>query len=391
MKGRGMLYKMLSTSVQYGPTFQGIQQVWFDSEGLDGTAMALLPSGKNQFALNPYFCDSLGHLTGFIMNCIMNYSDSIDLDDDVYVNRGHHCRKLSKLRIGNGDRRVHGCLYSPSVYGKPSIDAGKTPSIAVVHEIKPVVSEIPRSTSTLLQGTKHCSKTIFLFPDSAGSATSYVTLPPISADLRVIGLNSPYLTKPGVFKCALQGITDSYINEIRRRQPEGPYHLAGWSADGVSALILIDSPNPVGLGKLPKRIPDFLEKSGIFSAFEMSDKVHALPDWLFQHFCVFIKALDRSMPQPFERGSALRTTIIWVRDSVCKNPDDPRGMNWLLDNRSDFGPNGLDEFIGAENTSTFSMESANCFTMMREPVALSLCAMAREAVGIPGEMLSMVQ
>ncbi|RYP27845.1 hypothetical protein DL767_007493 [Monosporascus sp. MG133] len=610
MMRRGMLYKMFSASVQYGPVFQGIQQVWFDSEGLEGTAKVFLPSGKDQFALNPYCCDSLGHLTGFIMNC----SDSLDLDDYVYVNHGWRYLHLTepyrcdvqyqthvKMRaVGSDDstysgdvhvlrdgnivaicggvtfkkvsRRVLEMLLSssstakakaktpkhaapepashsmptlpsttnhsagltspperaeppaavasglvqkaleiiadeigvdlaqltdsalladlgvdslmsltilgnfreeldldipaaqfyecltvkdfknfitvfagitvesfpssfsssaseketaastaastaPSVHGEASIDAGMAPSIAVVHdEIKPMVPEIPRSTSTLLQGTKHCSKTIFLFPDGAGSATSYVTLPPISADLRVIGLNSPYLTKPREFKCALQDITGSYIKEVRRRQPKGPYHLAGWSAGGVSAfdaarqlvaegevvesLILIDSPNPVGLGKLPKRMYDFLEKSGIFGAFEMGDEAHAPPDWLFQHFCVFIEALDRYMPQPFDRGSAPRTTIIWARDGVCKNsddprpeaqPDDPRGMNWLLDNRSDFGPNGWDEFIGAENISTFAIENANHFTMMREPVASSLCAMIREAVGISGEMLSMVQ
>lgn len=225
--------------------------------------------------------------------------------------------------------------------------------------------------------------------------------------MRVVGLNSPYITKPREFTCALQNITGSYLTELRRRQPKGPYHLAGWSAGGVSAfdaarqlitegevvesLILIDSPNPVGLGKLPKRMYDFLEKSGIFGAFDMDEEVAAPPDWLFQHFCVFIEALDRYEPQPFARGQAPRTTIIWAADGVCKHPsdprpeaqpDDPRGMNWLLDNRSDFGPCGWDKFIGAQNISTFSMPNANHFTMMRGPSALSLCGIIRDAVGV---------
>ncbi|KAB8237687.1 type I polyketide synthase [Aspergillus alliaceus] len=595
MMRRGMLYKMFSTAVQYGPTFQGIQQIWFDSAGLEGTAKVFLPSGKDQFTLNPYSCDSLGHITGFIMNC----SDSLDLDDYVYVNHGwrylhltepyqcgvHYQTHVKMQAVGSDDSTYSGDVHvlrdgniiavcggvtfkkvsrkvlemllpspstaktkrakraapesasynlptlpsttnqssafaSPSKQAEPPVavasglvekalviiadeigvdlaqltdsvlladlgvdslmsltilgnfreeldldipaaqfyecstvkdfksfitvfagitddsfsssasetesttsraastapstngdipgDLGKGPSIAFVHdEIKPVVVEVPRSTSTLLQGTKHCSNTIFLFPDGAGSATSYVTLPPISPNLRVIGLNSPYLTKPREFNCALQDITGSYLTEVRRRQPHGPYHLAGWSAGGVSAfdaarqlvaegevvesLILIDSPNPIGLGKLPKRMYDFLEKSGIFGAFEMGAETHAPPDWLFQHFCVFIEALDKYIPQPFERGSAPRTTIIWARDGVCKNPDDsrpeaqpddPRGMNWLLDNRSDFGPNGWDEFIGAENIRTFAIENANHFTMMREPAASSLCAMIREVIDI---------
>ena len=84
MMRRGLLYKIFSNSVQYGSAFQGIEQVWFDSEGLEGTSKVFIPSGRDTFALNPYCCDSLGHITGFIMNC----SDSLDLDDHVYINHG---------------------------------------------------------------------------------------------------------------------------------------------------------------------------------------------------------------------------------------------------------------------------------------------------------------
>ncbi|ENH68137.1 Aflatoxin biosynthesis polyketide synthase [Fusarium oxysporum f. sp. cubense race 1] len=578
---RGLLYKIFSNSVQYGSAFQGIEQVWFDSEGLEGTGKVFMPSGKDTFALNPYCCDSLGHITGFIMNC----SDSLDLDDHVYINHGWRSLRLVEpyqcdvqyqtyvkmQALGSDDstysgdvhvlrdgriigicggvtfkkvaRKVlemllpkpsgakaksaavkhtatepvrHAVLTPPSTTGhsvgtvsppeptEPAVGSSSgliqkaleiiadeigvdmsqlTDSILLadlgvdslmsltilgnfreeldldipaaqfyefstvqdlksflgandqdfsssnseaessassaastspsdhgddpVEDVKPVVAEIPRSTSTILQGTKHCSRTLFLFPDGAGSATSYVTLPSISPDMRVIGLNSPYLTKPHEFNCALQDITGSYLNEVRRRQPQGPYHLAGWSAGGVSAfdaarqlvsegevvesLILIDSPNPVGLGKLPKRMYDFLEKSGIFGAFEMGEEAQAPPDWLFQHFCVFIEALDRYVPEPFEHGMAPKTTIIWAADGVCKNPDDPRpeaqpddprGMNWLLNNREDFGPNGWDEFIGPGNISTMAIENANHFTMMREPIASALCAKIREVMGI---------
>ncbi|EXL92030.1 polyketide synthase [Fusarium oxysporum II5] len=581
MMRRGLLYKIFSNSVQYGSAFQGIEQVWFDSEGLEGTGKVFMPSGKDNFALNPYCCDSLGHITGFIMNC----SDSLDLDDHVYINHGwrslrlvepYQCdvqyRTYVKMQaVGSDDSTYSGdvhVLRDGKIIGicggvtfkkvarkvlemlLPKPSGAKAKSAAVKHaatepvrhavltpppttshsvgttsppeptepavgstsgliqkaldiiadeigvdmsqltdstlladlgvdslmsltilgnfreeldldipaaqfyefstvqdlksflgandqdfsssnseaesfassaastspsdhgddpveDVKPVVAEIPRSTSTILQGTKHCSRTLFLFPDGAGSATSYVTLPSISPDMRVIGLNSPYLTKPHEFNCALQEITGSYLNEVRRRQPQGPYHLAGWSAGGVSAfdaarqlvsegevvesLILIDSPNPVGLGKLPKRMYDFLEKSGIFGAFEMGEEAQAPPDWLFQHFCVFIEALDRYVPEPFEHGMAPKTTIIWAADGVCKNPedprpeaqpDDPRGMNWLLNNREDFGPNGWDEFIGPGNISTMAIENANHFTMMREPIASALCAKIREAMGV---------
>ncbi|KAF5676169.1 polyketide synthase [Fusarium heterosporum] len=582
---QGMLYKLFSTSVQYGSVYQGIQQVCFDSNGLEGTAKVFLPSSKDTFMLNPYCCDSLGHLTGFIMNC----SDSLDLAEHVYVNHGwrylrmtepyqsdvHYQTYVKMQAVGSDDstytgdvhilrdgniisvcggvmfkkisRRVLDMLLPrpSSANTKPTVSKiplekralltpPKSPGTApasppermqsttsaplgfiqkvlgiladeigveathladstpladlgvdslmsltilgnfreeldldipaaqlhecitvkdfkdfildfagITEEVVPSSASdtesssstpastipspdgkdlvdtndsllcqrtkpsVPRSTSTILQGTKHCSKTLFLFPDGAGSGTSYVTLPSISPDLRVIGLNSPYLTKPHEFTCPLQDITGSYLDEVRRRQPDGPYYFAGWSAGGVSAfeaarqlvatgervekLLLIDSPNPVGLGKLPKRMYDFLTESGTFGGFDMGDEAQSPPDWLFQHFSVFIEALDKYVPQPFELGSAPRTTLIWAKDGVCKNPhdkrpeelvDDPRGMKWLLNNRTDLGPNGWDNLVGADNIRIRTIEDANHFTLLREPVVSSLCGMIREALDI---------
>lgn len=296
-----------------------------------------------------------------------------------------------------------------SVATPPSSVSSRKASIASL-AASACTLNIPPSTSVILQGTKRATKTLFLFPDGAGSATSYVTLPKISDDLRVYGLNSPYLKNPQDFQCALGDITDSYIAEIRRRQPRGPYHLAGWSAGGVSAfdaaqklvgqgeavesLIFIDSPNPVGLGKLPPKMYTFLENSGVFGAFEPSGGGGggtAAPDWLFQHFLVFIEALDKYRPVPFEPRSAPRTTIIWAEDGVCKedsdprpeaHPDDPRGLAWLLENRTDFGPNGWDEFLGRENITTHAIKNANHFTMMREPVAAAVVELVREVLGV---------
>ncbi|KAL2697912.1 hypothetical protein AAEP93_010622 [Penicillium crustosum] len=45
--------------------------------------------------------------------------------------------------------------------------------------------------------------------------------------------------------------------------------------EAVEILTLIDSPNPIGLGKLPKRMYDFLENLGIFGAFEMGAETKA--------------------------------------------------------------------------------------------------------------------
>jgi naphtho-gamma-pyrone polyketide synthase len=53
------------------------------------------------------------------------------------------------------------------------------------------VSTVPPATSVLLQGNpRTATRKLFLFPDGSGSATSYVSIPPIAADkLCVYGLN----------------------------------------------------------------------------------------------------------------------------------------------------------------------------------------------------------
>ncbi|RLL99996.1 hypothetical protein CFD26_103446 [Aspergillus turcosus] len=97
----------------------------------------------------------------------------------------------------------------------------------------------------------------------SGSSTSYAMLPTISLSVCVYSMNCPYMRKPQDLKYALQDLTPPYMAEIRCRQPQGPYNLAGWSAGGIAAydaaqylvqqgetverLFLRNSPNPIGL------------------------------------------------------------------------------------------------------------------------------------------------
>ena len=58
------------------------------------------------------------------------------------------------------------------------------------------------ATSVVLQGRpKTDPKTLFLFPDGCGLASSYAELPRISVDLAVIGLNCPYCHHPDEMVC----------------------------------------------------------------------------------------------------------------------------------------------------------------------------------------------
>ncbi|OLN87699.1 Conidial yellow pigment biosynthesis polyketide synthase 3 [Colletotrichum chlorophyti] len=271
-----------------------------------------------------------------------------------------------------------------------------------------------RATSTLLQGSpKKARSILFLLPDGSGSATSYASLPPVSTggDIAVYGLNCPWLKDPKhLVKFGLKGLAELYVDEILRRQPQGSYALGGWSAGGICAyeaslmltraghqvdrLILIDSPGPIGLEKLPSRLYDFLDAQNIFG----SENPHGAagggpraPAWLLAHFRAFVDALDAYVALPWdtalldgERGgkglqaalpSPPRAYMLWAEDGVCKNADDPRPeyhaddpreMRWLLENRTNFGPNSWDALLGGDgNISIDRISGANHFTMLK--------------------------
>ena len=267
-----------------------------------------------------------------------------------------------------------------------------------------VVKSIPPATSILLQGSpKTASKRLFLFPDGSGSSTSYAPLPKISPDVAVYGLNCPYMRTPQDLKCGIDGLTTPYLNEVRRRQPHGPYYFGGWSAGGICAydaaqqmlregeqvlkLILLDSPFPIGLEKLPPRLYDFFDSVGLFGTGSQKP-----PEWLLPHFMAFIDALDAYKVVPFAPGTAPDTHLIWARDGVCKYPEDPRPehmegdpkeMWWLLENRKDLGSCGWDRLVGGVGEKLFieSMENANHFTLMEGENASKLSGFIRKAMG----------
>ena len=263
----------------------------------------------------------------------------------------------------------------------------------------------PPATSVLLQGNpKTATKNFFLFPDGSGSATSYVSIPAIDAkNLAVYGLNCPFMKDPTNYTCGIEGVSKLYLEEVMRRQPIGPYVLGGWSAGGVVAyevtrqlaelektnpgknwyvekLILIDSPCPIRLEPLPARLHHFFDEIGL-----LGTGTGKTPGWLLPHFEYSIKALTAYRPELKSKHDfkAPPTLLIWATKGVCGEPndprpppqkDDPKSMKWLLENRTDFGPNGWDTLLGAENCTMVTIEG-NHFTMMKPPVVSLLLSL----------------
>ncbi|EGD94040.1 polyketide synthase [Trichophyton tonsurans CBS 112818] len=251
---------------------------------------------------------------------------------------------------------------------------------------------VPPATSVLLQGiARHAEKILFLFPDGSGSATSYSAIPRLSPRVAVIGLNSPYNKIPELFRCTLDDLIDSYIDEVRRRQPTGPYYFGGWSAGGILAyraaqklieagekvldLVLIDSPVPRGLDKLPQHFYDHCSKYQVFGHRAGPTKGNGkAPAWLIPHFNATIDTLHDYHASPLPAGKTPRTTIIWACESVIdgvnvpklqSHPDDTPGMKFLSEKRTDFSAAGWEAVFPGGDIILKRMEHANHFSMMK--------------------------
>lgn len=240
-------------------------------------------------------------------------------------------------------------------------------------DVKPTRVSKPQrcATSVLLQGSsKRATKHVWMIPDGGGSATSYVDIPDLADDVAVWGLNSPFMKVPEEYNIGVVGMAERFITEMKRRQPSGPYILAGWSAGGVIAfeavnqltkmseeveqLILIDSPCPDIIEPLPSSLHRWFASIGLLGDGDMSK----LPSWLLPHFAASVSALSTYSPQKIDPAKCPKVTAIWCEDGVCHLPTDPRPdpfpyghAQFLLDNRTDFGPNLWDNYLQLEKFS----------------------------------------
>ncbi len=240
-----------------------------------------------------------------------------------------------------------------------------------------------KATSVLLQGShRTATHNLFMIPDGSGSATSYTEITEIGRDWAVWGLFSPFMKTPEEYNCGVYGMATKFITEMKRRQPVGPYNVAGWSAGGVIAyeivnqlvkagdavdnVVFIDAPCPLTIEPLPKGLHAWFASIGLLGDGD-PDKV---PTWLLPHFAASVTALSNYTAEPIPAARCPRVTVIWCEDGVCHLPTDPRPEPYpeghalfLLDNRTDFGPNRWDEYLD-EQKMTIRHMPGNHFSMM---------------------------
>ncbi|TVY19769.1 Conidial pigment polyketide synthase alb1 [Lachnellula arida] len=274
-----------------------------------------------------------------------------------------------------------------TLFPKPSVTLHQVVAKDKIPDLFPLTTldEGPYATSVRLQGSpSNARKNLFLFPDGAGSASSYMSLPEISSNVVVYGLTCPWLKTPQDLRCSLPQYVSKFITEITRIQPNGPYSFAGWSAGGILAyeaaqqlalssqkiahLIIFDTPNPVGIQSPPEHMYDFLESLGMFGLPGRQP-----PSWLRPHFRAFIAMLDKYQPVPFKGKTVPTTRLIYARDGLCKTSGDPRPdeqlddtreMKWLLNNRTDFSGAGWRDLLGEQNLEVDVINDTNHYDML---------------------------
>ncbi|KAK9859262.1 hypothetical protein MYU51_016431 [Penicillium brevicompactum] len=298
-----------------------------------------------------------------------------------------------------------------SVDGNNATPSSETSGFFIPEEdndMKSTRLPVPETTSVVLQGSpSKAEKTLFLFPDGAGSATSYAGIPRVDGSVCVIGLNSPYHRQPHLFDCTVDDLIKSYVVEVRRRQPNGPYHFGGWSAGGilayratqmmmeelhetVASLVLIDSPVPRGLDRLPQHFYDYCNKVHLFGG-QGAGKTAKAPEWLVPHFNATIDTLHEYHASPLLQvdGQVPRVSMIWACDSVMDGADIPRppscpedteGMKFLTEARTDFSDNGWGTLFPGSSPRIERAHGANHFTMMRGEFAPKLASFIRESL-----------
>lgn len=257
-------------------------------------------------------------------------------------------------------------------------------------EIAKVSAQLRKATSVILQGRPWASsRTLFLFPDGAGSASSYTSLPKIHPDLAVLALNCPFVRHPQEMTCSLDELMQSYLDEVKRRQPTGPYNFGGWSAGGILAyraaqifiqqgeeverLVLIDSPVPKGLDRLPQRFYNHLATIDLFGKAMPGSKNSGPPAHLFEHFNATIEVLHKYHAKPLPANALKRVTILWATEPVTdgvvlpKLPpesDDTEGMKFLTEKRTDFSAQEWEALFPGVEIDVRRVENAHHFSMM---------------------------
>ncbi|MCJ1478063.1 hypothetical protein MMC13_006738 [Lambiella insularis] len=102
---QGMAYKLFASFVDYEESFRGMQRIVMDAANLEASAQ-IVPQGIKDgqtFACAPYWIDTVGHLSGFIMNA----NDTLDAKTQVYVSHGWESMRFTEPMLPGKEYRTY--------------------------------------------------------------------------------------------------------------------------------------------------------------------------------------------------------------------------------------------------------------------------------------------
>ncbi|KAH8821290.1 hypothetical protein F5884DRAFT_827558 [Xylogone sp. PMI_703] len=254
----------------------------------------------------------------------------------------------------------------------------------VLDEPSTLAAEPAQRLSVVLQGNPNtCAKKLFLFPDGSGAASVYAHLPTIDEKTCVYGLNSPYLKKGVVSNLTVGDFISQWLREIQYCQPQGPYHLGGYSSGGyyayeaakllmeqrqfVETLICIDTPSRNVYDALPEDVLGLVLTSGV-----LGDA--SIPTWLKDHFQSSIPAVSSYVPTPMTSDSQPKVYLIWAESGIdsLRRTLDSKGKfssgisKFFAGRRGQIRPHGWSQLIAQKNIR-MAKASGNHFSIVLPP------------------------
>ncbi|GLA98441.1 type I Iterative Polyketide synthase (PKS) [Aspergillus tubingensis] len=244
------------------------------------------------------------------------------------------------------------------------------------------------------RGTSASGKrNLFLAPDGFGSGAVFGGLGPLLGsvkDISVYALNSPFMhSKPDPDEpLTIEELAAIYVGEIKRRQPEGPYLLGGYSVGGVLAfeavrqlledgnhvekLFLIDTACPTFVRYFPDALVKFLDsieqvRVGNGSEFRPNRRGRLVAN---DHFFLARQQMRAYQMRRLPGRKMPQVVLISAKEGADKQegvprpaflPEDEKAVDWFLNDRTNDGCFGWNEVL--DNIKVVRADG-NHFSMM---------------------------
>ncbi|KAK6206418.1 beta-ketoacyl synthase domain-containing protein [Colletotrichum tabaci] len=279
------------------------------------------------------------------------------------------------------------------------------PASAIVDTFPPAPASPPKVNVVLMQGRKSSGHVpLFMFPDGAGGASTYMHLKRFRNDRPLYVLESPYLHNPQDFTGGVEEVSALFKQAVLDVHPSGNFLLAGYSGGAIYAYetarqLILDGYTVQGLMLFDMAVPRLRPDPGMPPAMSLllpaaMVKARNWADPVVMrnqqaHMAQMVRTVAEYDPVPMPPGRRPhRTWLTWCKRGVIERlGDDARRQlrqsgilteaipdfmedpavgpfAWAIPPGKPLGPNGWDKLVG--NVRCTSID-ADHFTMIIPP------------------------